>query len=168
MTHTNEFLRGMFAAYMGCEVMYTNISDYSKRIKLFGFYDTLLICGVYQTQVHNSNYNLETVDITRCKPILTPLSEVKDDDAVEVGRTVSGNNPEFDDTQNAVIGKMVAFALAYGAGVDFPINYVLHCIDYLRSPFRQDGTPKPVYDCGYMHIPSLITAGLAISSTTTK
>lgn len=154
MEHTNEFLQGMFAAYGGCKIQHTNISGYSKIIKAMGFYGTSLICGIYQTQVHSSNYNLETVDIARCKPILTPLSEITDEDAVEVGRIIG------------VIDKNCPIEdLSYWAGYTRKVylnkhkygsDRAYHVIDYLRSK---------KYDCGYLHISSLIEAGLAIKDT---
>lgn len=65
-------------------------------------------------------------------------------------------------------GKLFVFPNGFH-GVSFTIQeFSYEVIDYLRSPYRPDGTPKPVYDCGYMGVSQLIEAGLAISSVTTK
>lgn len=145
MTHTNEFLRGMFAAYMGCECEITetqdNITTKTKAKSL----------GVLSERLHFAGVGL-FVHFSKLKPILTPLSEITDEDAVEVAKIC-----EHSHTIDA--GKRIVSNIMYYS----PINH-LHIVDYLRSPYRLDGIPKPVYDLGYMHIPSLIAADLAISS----
>lgn len=165
MEHTNEFLRGMFAAYMGCEVQYVDTDNRKIVAKLTGVSvnDGLettykrkrksiaggYVSGDYLSFKPNDNHN---TDALHCKPILISLSEITDEDAVEVAKIC-----EHSHTIEA--GKRIVSDIMYYS----PINH-LHIIDYLRSPYRPGGTPKPVYDLGYMHIPSLIAADLAISS----
>lgn len=150
MEHTNEFLQGMFAAYMGCEVM--DVQN-GKRMIFTGitFHEELL----YYVDSHDSIHE-EVQDYVNCKPILTPLSEITDEDAVEVV-SIGGWSPQnqgqmldcrFDFNSNEFIANF-EFS-RYRVVLDF------HVIDYLRSKH---------YDCGYMHVPSLIDAGLAVKST---
>lgn len=149
MTHTNEFLRGMFSAYMGCDVINT---DEGKNLKMIGV--SCSFVSVYEPPYPFCESEGDEYEwmFSECKPILTPLSEITDEDAVEVAKIC-----EHSHTIDA--GKRIVSNIVYYSAKNY-----LHIIDYLRSPFRPDGTPKLVYDLGYMHISSLIAADLAISS----
>lgn len=146
MTHTNEFLRGMFSAYMGCEMA---MMPKSTR----GYYMRGLLYPERVEFEHKGT--MDDFNIRCFKPILTPLSEITDEDAVEVV-SIGGWSP-----QNQ--GKMLDCRFNFNSN-EFIANFEFsryrvvldfHVIDYLRSKH---------YDCGYMHIPSLIAADLAISS----
>jgi hypothetical protein len=76
MEHTTQFLQGMFAAYIGCEVMLDN--GQVKKIEGVGRGRVDLPSGI-------SSMNL-TRKFTEVKPILTPLSEITDEDVVEVAK----------------------------------------------------------------------------------
>jgi len=69
MEHTKEFLMGMFAAYYGSPVLETH--NYGDTITDVIDWEFL------------SRYKYNDVD---GKPILTPLSEITDDDAAEVAK----------------------------------------------------------------------------------
>lgn len=168
MTHTNEFLRGMFSAYMGCEVRTNNI--------------LLDVIGIDFKYGELNLAKSGIISMQDCKPILTPLSEITDNDAVEVAKIDDkncdykfGNNRNFKPDQYKPIWNGSTFFVErlykgkYVCGDPIaliPSLLNIEQIDYLRSPYRPDGTPKPIYDLGYMHIPSLIAADLAISSKT--
>lgn len=198
MTHTNEFLRGMFAAYMGCEVINTDEGNHFKMIGISGYFISVYEPPYPFCESEGDEYEWM---FSECKPILTPLSEITDEDAIEVAKIMlsKDNNwkpvriernecyveivtkEEIDETDvDTTITMLIRFWI-YNNRIAWIWNYkkgnntgvddrrvpnMQYVIDYLRSPFRPDGTPKPVYDCGYMHIPSLITAGLAIKKTT--
>lgn len=168
MAHTNEFLRGMFAAYMGCEVQYLDINNkkivatltgvsvndglettYKRRRKsITGDY----VSGDYLSFKPNGNHN---TDALHCKPILTPLSEITDEDAVEVAKMY------YDKDIHHTIGSgknLIMHIIHPDVSNILVYSYsLIYILDYLRSRH---------YDCGYMHIPSLIAADLAISSKT--
>lgn len=151
MTHTNEFLRGMFAAYMGCEV-FRSIMTFN--VVGFSRYGLVVKNGAEVTDG----------EFEHCKPILTPLSEITDEDAVEVAKILYGSSYNVD--RLAYVVQVAQTKDLIQKCKDTPLMHIqwISVIDYLRSPYRPDGTPKPVYDCGYMHIQSLIAADLAISS----
>lgn len=98
----------------------------------------------------------------QCRLILTPLSAISDEDAVEVARMSLlsarycwerwGSNSSI-----LSVGREIANDLFedFGDPVFVAPKYLSNIIDYLRS--RN-------YDLGYMGIRSLIDAGIAISS----
>jgi hypothetical protein len=146
MEHTNEFLQGMFAAYMGCDCEITEtqyeITTTTKAKSL----------GVVSERVHFAEAGL-FVHFSKLKPILTPLSEITDEHAVEVARIARCRYQSIESIIAA--GKeLVTIYLDRSSNVS-AISWV-NIIDYLRSRH---------YDLGYMHLPSLITAGLAIKKT---
>lgn len=129
---------------------------------------TQQIAGAYiGAQVHGL-YKATAADIMQSniidmfRLILTPLSAISDEDAVEVARMSMlsacycwerwGSNSSL-----LTVGKEIANDLFedYGDPVLVAPKYLSNIIDYLRS--RN-------YDLGYMGIRSLIDAGIAISS----
>lgn len=148
MEHTNEFLQGMFAAYMGCEVV--NIDD-GKHLKMIGVSGSFI--SVYEPPYPFCESEGDEYEwmYSECKPILTPLSEITDVDAVEVANIFKYQVNEID--KLIILGKELIEALTRYELDGFQLSDVLAIMDFLRSKH---------YDCGYMHIPSLITAGLAI------
>lgn len=117
---TNEFLAACFAAYWGCKM---KIADYPHE------YDMCMLNG-------NSvcvGQNVKDVDlwykINTCKLILTPLSLITDEDAIEVAKI--GKIPETIEQ-----GRKLAMGRFLGS-----ICEMAHVINYLRSksymiPFR--------------------------------
>lgn len=148
MEHTNEFLMGMFAAYMGCEVT-TKYDEDGKTYKTVGVsFDE----GNLQVQMPDGGTDWWNIPI--CKPILTPLSEITDEDAVEVAKIFKYQVNEQDKLK--FLGLELVDSLVKYELDGFMLRDILAITDYLRSK---------KYDCGYMHIPSLIEAGLAVKST---
>jgi hypothetical protein len=165
MEHTNKFLQGMFAAYMGCECEITEIQDgTTKKIKS-------KMSGIVSERLHFDETGL-FVHFSKIKQILTPLSEIADEDAIELAKIDDkncdykfGNNRGFAPDEYRVIFNGTAsfveryYKGRYITGVSIPITpsvLTIEQIDYLRSK---------KYDCGYLHISSLIQAGLAVKST---
>jgi len=169
MTHTKQFLQGMFAAYMGCEVINTDEGKHLKMIGISGYFISVYEPPYPFCESEGDEYEWM---FSECKPILNPLSEITDEDAVEVAKimTVATNCDWVGAGKNETIRFLHLLIIGNKENNDYDDNMALgfdvvaQIIDYLRSPFRPDGTPKPVYDCGYMHIQSLIQADLAISS----
>ena len=152
MTHTNEFLRGMFAAYMGCEA-YAKRSEGKYYLKGLDISNDIL----FVSQV-SDHWDGNTGDIREYRPVLTPLSEITDEDALELSKLYYSNK----DSHTIEMGRILIDHITtphMARKVVWSIFDASAIIDCLRSKH---------YDLGYMHIPSLITAGLAISSTTTK
>jgi len=150
MEHTNEFLMGIFAAYMGCEVMNT---DDGKHLKMIGVSGSFI--SVYEPPYPFCESEGDEYEwmYSECKPILTPLDEITDEDAVEVAKIARCRYQSIESIIAA--GKeLVTIYLDRSSNVS-AISWV-NIIDYLR--FKK-------YDCGYMHLPSLITADLAIKKT---
>ena len=164
MEQTNEFLRGMFAAYMGCKVQ-SNLSGRLYSTVGISFDGNCLIQCRINDLVHLYPKDLQ--------PILTPLSDITDEDAVAVIMLgVKLNKFEVLKIKRFNSYLVVEYrwesdipelnwedGFSYSASsFSFSIMELkVWQIDYLR--FKK-------YDCGYMHIPSLITAGLAIKKTT--
>jgi hypothetical protein len=151
MEHTNEFLQGMFAAYMGCEVMLDN--GQVKKIEGVGRGRVDLPSGI-------SSMNL-TRKFTDVKPILTPLSEITYEDAVEVAKIMKIPQHEraklfgCDENNYYTIGRHIRKEIIETCSDDgFYLQGAV--IDYLRSK---------KYDCGYLNINFLIEAGLAVKAT---
>jgi hypothetical protein len=156
MEYTNEFLMGMFAAYMGCEVQSKISGKTYKTIGIRYKESCFIICTGYtasKDELHLYPKNLI--------PILTPLSEISDDDAVEVAKIMKIPQHEraklfgCDENNYYTIGRHIRKEIIETCLVD--VFYLQGAvIDYLRSK---------KYDCGYLHISSLITAGLAVKAT---
>lgn len=122
-----------------------------------------------------------------CKLLLTPLSAISDEDTIEVAKMLCQHGKvDFTQHKVGVIGRSDEKVLVKIGGLflhiyfdgrmfatsedkppaDYmPIYNTQKIIDYLRSNKRPEGTEKPVYDCGYGDIPSLIEAGIAIDKT---
>jgi hypothetical protein len=166
MEHTTQFLQGMFAAYMGCEIT-TKYDEDGKPYKTVGVsFDE----GNLQVQMPDGGTDWWNIPI--CKLILTPLSEIADEDAIELAKIDDkncdykfGNNRGFAPDEYRVIFNGTAsfveryYKGRYITGVSIPMTpslLTIEQIDYLR--------PKK-YDCGYLHISSLIQAGLAVKAT---
>lgn len=124
-------------AYIGAQVEWTN-----KKWDIYSY-------GKDGVQI-----NALVVPYDQCRLILTPLSAISDEDAVEVAKMVG-----YDDTGNGKVCRSFIninreIVLDFEQNV-FYIKLDTPIIDYLRS--RN-------YDLGYMGIRSLIDAGIAISS----
>lgn len=104
---------------------------------------------------------IDTKYLSDCRLILTHLSDISDEDAVEVAKI--GGCPYKVHEFIVQSGKELVTEYLDRTSNVTGLKWQ-HIIDYLRSDKRPDGTPKPVYDLGYMGIRSLIYADIAISS----
>lgn len=77
MEHTTQFLKGMFTAYMGCEVKSKLSGRLYSTVGISFDGNCLIQCRI------NDLVHLYPKDL---QPILAPLSEITDEDAVEVAR----------------------------------------------------------------------------------
>jgi hypothetical protein len=146
MEHTNEFLQGMFAAYMGCKCEITEIQDgTTKKIKS-------KMSGIVSERLHFDETGL-FVHFSKIKPILTPLSEITDVDAVEVAKIAECR---YQAIESIIIAGRELVTIYINRQTNVSALSWCHIIDYLRSK---------KYDLGYLHISSLITAGLAVKAT---
>jgi hypothetical protein len=152
MEHTNEFLRGMFAAYMGCGMAVNDISYGYKSIGVISLSDN-------DNRVYMSSTNPQVIydrsdSVAICKPILTPLSDITDEDGFAIVKMYGGNLFKLSSDSFFQVIKD-SDCLRY-----FIFNNVRELpqpiVDYLRSK---------KYDCGYLHVSSLIEAGLAVKAT---
>jgi hypothetical protein len=151
MEHTNEFLQGMFAAYMGCEVLNT---DEGKNLKMIGLSGSFI--SVYEPPYPFCESESDEYEwmYSECRLILTPLSEISNDDAVEVAKIFKYQVSEHDKLK--FLGLELVDSLVKYELDGFMLRDILAIIDYLRSKH---------YDCGYLQISSLIEAGLAVKAT---
>lgn len=152
---TNEFYRSMYGAYPSCKVSIDNWNGDNSQSE------------PYPNVAMNNNSicvgkNKVGVDmwfkIKYTKPILTPLSAITEEDAVEVAKIMNwdySNEPDSEahyDLEGLRDDISSAGDNVFDGG--FSQNQLI--IDHLRSKS---------YDCGYMHIQSLIDAGIAIDAT---
>ncbi len=136
------------ATYYGCKISHPT-------------YGIGVICGILHRNIYllkGQHGPVEGCDIDKCQLMLTPLSKITDEDASKIIHII-WNNSTFHRPTN---GKYIAENLRT---VDLPIKVGQIIAEYLRSPFRADGTSKPVYDLGFGPIESLIEAGIAIDVT---
>lgn len=139
MEHSNEFLARVYGAYIGCEYF---ISDkhgtFTQKIT------PEVLHGIYSGGIRKG------------KLLLTPLSAITDEDAIEAQRLhfIGEGDPIVKDWKKIVYcAGELQFYRQDGVGYySLPINQPV--IDFLRHKG---------YDCGYAHIISLIEAGIAIS-----
>lgn len=161
---TNELLARIYGAYIGCECKIVSKNDPYNQFGEIGLKSRL------------NWLHIGLLDTVKVKLLLTPLSEITDEDAIEVGK-IAFYGADIDDfeckqidrTKEGVVeivgnsnlrlciaawGNSLAFAMVYDDGNFLPIPEIHAIIDYLRSKS---------YDCGYGEIPSLIEAGIAIN-----
>lgn len=127
----------------------------------------------------SENHNLidypktDTFRVDRCQLILTPLSKISDEDAVEVGKAFGLK--KMDGHYYEWIGKAIIThhftmyspwddsildtASNRGLVTNIHSRNYLKLVDYLRSKG---------YDCGHGSIPSLIAAGVAVKKEQSK
>jgi hypothetical protein len=165
------------AAYWGCEI-HTKGETY----KMHGM--PALFGEIHLSFAPRGN---EALEVEQCQLVLTPLSAISDEDAIEVAKIIDANNLCGSGKISYEFKRVQAFNYDKGENepvptvqrlntkgdsiglliVDFSAQHMEErkVIDYLRSSVRPDGTPKPIYDCGYLDIPSLIESGIAVDKT---
>ncbi len=153
----NEFLSRMFSCYWG-----SNVTGYTST--------TPVSHTVLSNIVHGITPN--------CKLILRPLSSISDEGAIEVAKMILLKNidPDFDfsgceietERDDMAVRVLIGdyfYCIAFDgvfiivpddlvdASDAIPVGWQCPIFDFMRSKG---------YDCGFMHIPSLISAGYAI------
>lgn len=138
MTHDNNFLAAMFCAYSGATV---RNEDNSLRY-------TAIDLGITDKNIARISevYKLS----------LTPLSAITDEDANYIAGLCGWDSKE--NILKCFVDDMGKLVLDFEMHT-YKITITAEIIDFLRSRSRS-------YDVGFRHIPSLITAGLAINSQT--
>lgn len=174
MEYTNEFLARVYGAYIGCPVM---LGDNDKHVlESVNRFENTVGCSLFGEVIAYFKFD-------ECNLLLTPLSEISDEDAMKVFSMVVHPNIDYprndyhfsktDSGSTKVIINNDWYNSTLIIGSKNGIVWMPHkdnarvgaCVyDYLRSNKRPDGTEKPVYDCGYAEIPSLIEAGIAIKT----
>lgn len=152
MNYSNEFLARVYGAYMGCGIKHQSASVGYVGKQRVGV--MLSICS-YTTEILVGGYghgNNDLATIATSKLLLTPLSQISDEDAIELARIVGFNRDLL------AHGQEFALYLDEGKKISEFSDQLTHAIDYLRSKG---------YDCGYGEIPSLIDDGIAIDKTKT-
>lgn len=160
MEYTNEFLARAYGAYIGSNIIMPKSGRIAKLQGVdFDGATTHLNDG-------EDNRNFEYFPF---KLILTPLSEISDEDAIEVAKMLDPwlvenmvyevKRESFDlrvrgRHDNSRMVQIIWFNSAIFSSDNHNINNGV--IDFLRSKF---------YDMGYGEIPSLIEAGIAIDKT---
>jgi hypothetical protein len=149
MEHTNKFLMGMFAAYMGCKVQSKISGRTYKTIGISYRESCFIVCN--GDRVSKGDLHLYPKDLM---PILTPLSEITDAHKIMLAKIV---RPEIVAVEHLLnIGNSVFLDIINGYTIiEVGAITFTNIIDYLRSK---------KYDCGYLHISSLIQARLAVNA----
>lgn len=179
MKHDNQFLARCFGAYMGCEVKVHQDEDLPTTGYLTGIH------GEYEAEVQLiEGYHASEEPTYReykwTKLLLTPLSSISDEDAVDVAKLayslpltrypkswvvrrsdrdflyVESRRNDYSFQVDLVECSVDIFRNDEAVTSGIPVRHSVY-IDYLRSKG---------YDCGYGHIPSLIESGIAIDKTT--
>ena len=138
MNYSNEFLERVFAAYWGVDCRYKNE---------FGTFEPKVDRQFFGNNKLGNDYKIQL--------LLTPLSQISDEDAIEVARILGlsyNNDPESECYYD--LGGLIADLTSNSEDyIKMHFNGSGILIDHLRSRG---------YDCGYGEIPSLIEAGIAI------
>lgn len=148
-------------SYLGCEVIHTNVSGYVKRLLPKGVYQDSFIEGCHLRVLNTAEHNVYFLHLGQCQLLLTPLSAISDEHAVEVA-DMQMFVPEARNKQKDLLSCTFEKGAFFICHLHFPtakVNlYELGCetIDYLRSVG---------YDLGHGNIPSLIDAGIAIDKS---
>ena len=140
---TNEFRAACFAAYWGANTISAPYGAQPKRMLQGKISATNTIFIDIKYPEWQSQHPIILSD---CKLILTPLSEISDEDAIEVAKMNFHGHTEYPQID---LGRALVRKLNKHIYCENPIQI----IDFLRSRS---------YDCGFRHIPSLIDAGIAI------
>ncbi len=123
-------------------------------------------CDFYDTDIEGS-YPIEDINDTDgfvnhspyedIKLALTPLSDITDEDAIEVAKMFDASAPTI------IFGRSV---ISYITDMVVKPSWFNPDYDVVRSAF--DVLRGLGYDCGYANIPSLIEAGIAVNINTLK
>ncbi len=151
-------------AYLGCQFRYSGSIG---KIRTMGGVARTLNLIDYDTQ--------ETFHTGRCQLILTPLSEITDEDAIDVAKLLC--NAYYGITANQTqIEKVKDRVKVFTGGRGVCSIWNNGAIGWFNSENEQTESPLQLreaydflrsrsYDCGYGKISSLIAAGIAIAKT---
>lgn len=136
-----------FTPYLPCKCIDTITGN---TVEVFGYSHDTGMVEFWAMKGHNDS---DWGNIEFFKLILTPLSEITDEDAIIVADlgASSGNG-------GITYGLQIIRDIRFGRDGVLEVRNAkrfIKIIDFLRSKS---------YDCGYGSIPSLITAGIAINS----
>lgn len=143
---TTEFLSAMFGAYLNCEVS-VNAALYLPNRNSKNAKGNPIMSPSVLADCHEKTFSYRDFML-----ILTPLSEITEEDELELMEMVKCCNFIID--KEIFIAQLIC---ALNPGNELPGSMVRWCVDYLRSRG---------YDCGFRHITSLIDAGLAVKAET--
>lgn len=164
---TEQQWQGMFAAYWGSNCQYRFIFQDKIKYELQREVNYLCLKRMKGDSLY-SDFKL----------LLTPLSAITNEDAIEVAKILSkdrfNTNPSYIPVIERKQDRIYIWTGGYGVCVIMhtreinwgivpdkitaSISSLLEAYDYLRSKG---------YDCGYLHIPSLIAAGYAVDKSKT-
>lgn len=178
MEYSNEFLRKLFTNYIDCEVRVLPPSIFNDLHGVTGYLTG--IHGEYEAEIQllqdgNVSEEPEYTPFYQTKLLLTPLSAITDEDAIEVAKIIGCNIPLVN--SYGLQGEITYIVKRNDKGVSVGIyrvggnlNEVVRRIYFddrnLLNTEQADYLRSKAYDCGYAEIPSLIYAGLAIDKTT--
>ena len=150
---SNKERARIFAAYWGAEIQMKD-TDKPYLPEKIGRMNNLDECRVesIKTSTRGSIACIYSYRIQHAKLILKPLSEISDEDAIEVSKVYGNNMP----TKEEGMGIIKNCLYDYEESNEVTLHDGMRVCDYLRSKS---------YDCGYGSIPSLISAGIAITET---
>src|ERR1051325_2303015 len=140
-------LAAMYAAYYGARVCAPTIEpdmDMWENARIITVEDK---CILYQDEE-----GIAGININDCKLVLKPLSEISDEDAIEVAKMYGGLCIKVDKDGFLQVVYKNNVCVTYFV-VNNPLNIPTKLTDFLRSRG---------YDCGYGSIKSLIESGYAI------
>lgn len=187
MTHSEDFIKRMFAAYIGCPVSF---GEEGRNLYLVGV--TATNCMLHYEQDGWMYPRLESH--SNCKLILTPLSRISGKDRISAAKIITkGYLRHFKDGEitfkdvdgskrvgvfrNGVLDNIVHIQND-GIGYYEPEHSIGSTMGDLSVQRRTYYTPNALeaydilrklkYDVGFESTPSLIEAGLAISSIQEK
>lgn len=157
-TVTNEMLARIFGAYMPCKII---IDDTHRYLIGVDWGEGYISYGeLTESGEPDYDYLADKCTIDKIQLILSPLSEISDEDAIEVAKIITYIPSARAD--NHIDLWSIDETYFYCAGENIPttkqfINSLpTEAVDFLRSRS---------YDCGFANIPSLIEAGMAIKKT---
>lgn len=178
-THTNDFLCKMFAAYMCCQIENNStIVGYN-----VGFAQGIQTSNNGEIKLlMKSDKQHQWISISNCKLILAPLRHISDEHAIEVTKLLIPNcflnqKSGWKVSRDFTISGYPYIKIHHPKKVyTIQIDPILVNFDVDNMEDRETGghDMKPAsiidflrsksYDCGFMEIPSLIEAGLALFS----
>lgn len=164
----------MLHAYYGCKVLHTNNAGYEKIVKPQGMVGEYIIEGMYLQVLNTAQHNVYTSHISYFKPILRRIDTLTFDEVKEWAKLAGASDEELDvlceadldrakgeikKVHKAIVKTAIHCINEFVFGGEATVNASRSTFDYLRSLH---------IDLGFLHIPSLIDADLAVDGATLK